>query len=326
MFTVFFTSDKYYSNGLNAEWADKRFNNKVANAALMGFNNTTFKDFSLSLQQDMFTPENTSMSAVDSSDRPYAGQLFFAYSKVSNHFWKGQKLSSVLIFGVQGPAAMTRQVQNGVHELIGNDEVMGWDNQLSNGLILDYQVDYLGLIPLSTSFTEFHYFGTIRAGTLNTFGDWGLRFKIGYYTDSYLNSSGLYNPKQKYAFTAKQVENMSPSRRKMISKKVRRKSFEEQAKYLNAKLNRKFQFYCYLEEFGTYYLRNGSVEGSLIQFQPNIYEYNYQDYHHYYLGGRYGIVFQYANVQLEYLRILHTETYRESGYFGYGKFVFSWVF
>ena len=326
LFTVFYQSDKYFSDGLHVEWADDLFKNKVSNAALLGFRGTTFKDFSLSIEQDMFTPENTKLTTVDSTDRPYAGQLFLTYSKFSNRFWKGQKLSTRLYFGVQGPAALAEQVQNGVHGAIGNDEVLGWDNQLSNGLILDYQVDYLGLLPISTAFSEFHYFGKARAGLLNTFADVGLRFKTGHYTDTYVNRYGIYNPKYKHNFSAKEVEQMSSSRRQMIPKKIRRKGFEEQAKYLNKKLNRKFQCYGFIEGFATYYLRNGSVEGSLLQFQPNVYELSYDDYNHFYLGGRYGFVVQYANVELEYLRILHTDTYRESGYFGYGKLVFSWVF
>ena len=92
------------------------------------------------------------------------------------------------------------------------------------------------------------------------------------------------------------------------------------------KLNRKFQMYFFLESNSIYVLRDGSVEGSLIQFSPNVYEYSYADYDHFIWGGRYGFVIQYSHFYLEFTRYLDTDNYREDGVFGYGRMIFSWVF
>ncbi len=140
LYTYWFQTDKYYSDGINIELAFSFLNNRVSDKVLLGFKNTPYKDFTLSFNQDMFTPENTSLSTVDSTDRPYAGQLFITYAKYSNQFWKGRKLISKTFVGIQGPASLASQTQNGVHASIGNNEVMGWDNQISNGLILDYEI------------------------------------------------------------------------------------------------------------------------------------------------------------------------------------------
>jgi len=326
LFTYLYQSDKYFTDGVNIELAHSIFNNKVADAVLFGFKNTPFVDFSLSLNQDMYTPTNTKLTTVDSTDRPYAGQLYATYAKYSNHFYKGKKIGSSVFIGIQGPGAFAGESQNFVHSAINNDSTNGWDNQLSNGLILDYSIQYMAIIPISSPITELHYFGKAHFGTLNMITEVGFRFKIGHYTDSYMNFYGIYNPRNNYSFTATDIAKMSNNRRKIIPKRIRQQSLEQQAIYLNERLSRKFQFYFFTEGTFSYVIRDGSVEGSLIQFSSNLYEYNYSDYEHTKALARYGFVFQYSHFYMEYARYLQNDTYEEHGVFGYGKIILSWVF
>jgi len=326
LFTYWYQSDKYFTDGVNLELAHSIFNNEFADAVLFGFKNTSFKDFSLSLNQDMYTPTNTKITTVDSTDRPYAGQLYATYAKYSNHFYKGKKIRSSVFIGMQGPAAFAGKSQNFVHSTINNDSTKGWGNQLSNGLILDYSIQYMAMIPVSSPITELHYFGKAHFGTLNMITEIGFRFKIGRYTDSYMNFYGIYNPRNTYNFKAADIAKMSNNRRKIIPKRIRQQSLEQQANYLNKKLSRKFQFYFFTEGIFSYVIRDGSVEGSLIQFSNNIYEYNYSDYEHTKLLGRYGFVLQYSHFYMEYARYLQNDTFEEHGVFGYGKIILSLVF
>ena len=325
LFTLWNQSDKYYTDGINMEFANSIFNNKPADFMLFGFK-TKYKDFSLAINQDMYVPENTDSPKIDSTDRPYAGQLYFTYAQYSNQFWKGRKLVSKIFLGVQGPSAGGKELQQRVHEVLDSKDVLGWDHQIANGLILDYQVQYLQLLPLSTPITELHYFVTGRTGTLNTSLDVGFRFKFGRFTDTYTNFYGIHNPDYTYNITEKDFLSITKSRSKMIPKHIRKKNAKEQVTYLNNKLNRKFQFYFFTEGNVKYLLRNGSVEGSLVQFQTSDYTYSYSDYEHFSLGGRYGFVMQYSHAYLEFARYLHTDTFREDGYFGYGRVILSWVF
>ena len=325
LFTVWNQSDKYYTDGIDIEVANTIFNNKVANFMLLGFK-TPYKDYSLSFRQDMFVPENTDTTAIDKTDRPYAAQLFFVYAKYSNQFWKGKKIVTKMYMGVQGPWAQGKETQQEVHVITDSKDVLGWDNQIGNGLMLDYEMQYLQLLPLSTPITELHMFAKARSGTINTDFTVGYRFKFGRYTDSYTNFFGIHNPDYKYNFNEEDLTKMTKSRSKMIPKHIRQKSKKEQVTYLNNKLNRKFQFYFFTEGDVVYRLRDGSVEGSLIQFEPSVYTYGYDDYEHFVLGGRYGFVIQYSHAYIEFARYVHTDTYREDGFFGYGRAILSWVF
>ncbi len=325
LFTYWFQSDKYYTDGIHLEFVHRIFNNKVADKVLLGFD-TKYKDFGLSFNHDMYTPQNTQITTVDSTDRPYAGQLYFVYKKVSNQFFKGRKLSSALSAGVQGPAAMAGEAQNFVHEAIDNPTAKGWDNQLSNGIILDYEVQYMAMIPLWSPINELHYFGTAHLGALNMSTEIGFRFKFGRYTDSYMNYYGIANDKNTYDFKASDIAKMNKHRRKIIPKHIREQSLEKQAEYLNKRMTRKFQFYFFTEGILSYIIRDGSVEGSLIQFSDNIYEYNYDDYDHTKILGRYGVVLQYSHFYLEYARYLQNDSFQQNGVFGYGKIILSWIF
>jgi len=326
LFTVWFQSDKDFTDGINIEIAHRIFNNKVADKVLVGFRKSPFKDFSLSFNQDIYTPENKFKTEVDSTDRPYTAQLYLNYIKNSNDFWKGRKLTSSVYLGIQGPSALGEQMQNGVHRLINNHELLGWGNQMSDGLLLDYKILLSQILPISTSFGEVNAFGSVRAGTIYNYGEIGLHLKIGRYTDSYMNVSGIYNPKKTYKFTEKELFKMGKYRKRIIPKRIRRLSNEMQVNYLNKKMNRKLQAYFFTEFSTTYFVRDGSLEGSLIQFKPNVYNYRPTDYEHFVLNGKYGLVFQYDHIYFSFERFLHTESYQKNGLFGYGRIIFSWIF
>lgn len=326
LFTVWFQSDKDFTDGINVEMAHRIFNNKVADKVLIGFRKSPFKDFSLSLNQDIYTPENKFNTEVDSTNRPYTAQLYLTYTKVSNDFWKARKLSSSFFLGIQGPSALGEEMQNGVHRLINNHELLGWDNQMSDGLLLDYKIRLSQMLPISTSFGEVNAFGSVRAGTVYNAGEIGLHLKIGRYTDSYMNVSGIYNPKNTHKFTEEELFKMGKFRKRIIPNKIRKLNTEKQVDYLNKRMNRKLQAYFFTEFSTTYFLRDGSLEGSLIQFKPNVYNYRPTDYEHLVLNGKYGFVFQYDHFYFSFERFLHTQSYQKNGIFGYGRIIFSWIF
>ncbi len=326
LFTYWFQSDREYSDGVNIELAHRIFKNKIADFVLLGFKNTPYKDFSLAISQDMYTPKNTSTDSIIYNDRPYAGQLYFTYAKYTNDFWRGRKLKARVFIGVQGPIAFAEQAQNNVHRWVDNPTANGWEHQLSNGIILDYELQYMQQIPLVSHLTELHAFARTRFGTMYNAAELGIRFKFGHYTDSYTNFYGIANPKYNYHLKTSDLAKLSSSRRKIIPKRIRKKSAEEQITYLNNKLNRKFQFYFFTEAMLNYMLRDGSVEGSLIQFSPNVHSYSYSDYNHTNYIGRYGFVLQYKGFYMEYMRYLENDVYEIYPVFGYGRIILCWVF
>lgn len=84
--------------------------------------------------QLMYTPADETRSDLIEDDRPYAGALMFS---LGYHARKGDHLrSSQLRFGVVGPAARARQVQDWWHDIIGSDHFNGWQHQLRDEPVL----------------------------------------------------------------------------------------------------------------------------------------------------------------------------------------------
>jgi lipid A 3-O-deacylase len=83
------------------------------------------------LGQSIYTPENHQARDPSLDDRPYAGWLYTGLNFVQDY--DAQQLTTLqFLGGIVGPWALGRQVQNGVHALLGQQLARGWDHQLSN--------------------------------------------------------------------------------------------------------------------------------------------------------------------------------------------------
>lgn len=90
------------------------------------------------LGQQLFTPEDIHAEQLLSRQRPYAGYLFGGMSLIAVN---PRELDSWrLSVGVVGPRAYGRQFQTSIHERVDANVAQGWDHQLKNENIL--QFDY----------------------------------------------------------------------------------------------------------------------------------------------------------------------------------------
>jgi len=142
-------TDRHYTNGFRFSWVSEEKSSDPEWARelldrLYPFAALKSGRVGAAFGQSMFTPEDTATTALVPDDRPYAGWL---YGGISVHAettktFDGNALGTLdtveLDFGIVGPYALGRQVQNGVHELINVAKSSGWSNQLDNepGLML----------------------------------------------------------------------------------------------------------------------------------------------------------------------------------------------
>ncbi len=326
LYQYWYQSDKDFTDGLHFELMHGIFENKASDWFLIGFKENAFNDYSLSIGQDIFTPENIKLEMVDSSDRPYSALLYFTYSKYSNNFFKGKQINSNFYLGLSGKNAFGEEVQNGVHEILDNQPAEGWNNQLSSGLMLDYDFRYKQLLPFNTSFFETNYFGKVHLGTIYNYIETGFEFKIGHYGDSYLNETGIYRKKNTIKLREADFANLSKAKRQLIPKRLRSKSVQEQIAYLNDRLNRKLQFYFHFGAQISYMFYDGSSEGSLIQFSANTYQLESEGVNSTLVQGYYGFTFQYSGFLLGYERTLANNIYEDGDFFGFGEISLGYIF
>ncbi len=104
----------------------------------------------LSLGQNLYTPVNTTTSAAQPADRPYAAWLYvgstFQIYQPPRGAFAGRpalaRLDSLEVnLGMVGPAAFGRQIQNNYHDLIDVPHANGWHHQIPNeaGLVVSLE-------------------------------------------------------------------------------------------------------------------------------------------------------------------------------------------
>lgn len=125
-------TDRFYVNGLHLGYvsgtdAVPDMLQRVGRAVWAGGGQLRF---TASLDQQIFTPGNTSTPYWPPGDRPYAGLLFGnvgLYRDVPD-----SRSILGLSLGLVGPGALAAQTQDWVHSVIGQTRDQGWDSQLRN--------------------------------------------------------------------------------------------------------------------------------------------------------------------------------------------------
>ncbi|MBK9573642.1 MAG: lipid A deacylase LpxR family protein [Rhodoferax sp.] len=142
------------------------------------------------LGQSMFTPKDFARTDLVLDDRPYAGLLYVGMSW-NRRKHEPQSNSEVLdtreiTLGVMGPWALGEQAQNLIHDLIGVDRFLGWQNQLKNEPALQLAIDRkfrdyrgMGAIVPGFSVDSIRSLG-LRLGNIETSASVGIEGRIGW--------------------------------------------------------------------------------------------------------------------------------------------------
>lgn len=125
-------TDRYYTNGLRLGFtsATGQVPQPLGDLGRIVFGEGGQQRFSLDLSQQIYTPAATDVAVPPPGDRPYAGVLMATLGLLRDAQTTRSTLS--LGLGVVGPWALAEQVQNGIHDIIGQRRDQGWDTQLRN--------------------------------------------------------------------------------------------------------------------------------------------------------------------------------------------------
>jgi hypothetical protein len=143
---TFTNSDNNYTNGIGATWVSNDLETYDSESFVRKWGEFwSFLPFvsdegyqtcaAWSLAQEMHTPDEIDEPNPPEDDQPYAGILYvdsvlYARKERWAHAWE-------LKLGVVGPASQADDVQKEFHELIGEDEPLGWDTQLPNEPVIN---------------------------------------------------------------------------------------------------------------------------------------------------------------------------------------------
>lgn len=181
---IFFKTDYYYTNGILLNFTFPKFKKSPFNKLLIPVKAPSLNYYQIGFAQKFYTPLYINKTGIQYDDRPYSSILYMSHKRTSFIAVKKAKISHELLTGIIGAYSFGNKTQQGFHEMINNKIPSGWDYQIANDLILNYNYRYETEL-FSSHFFEFTGFGAIRAGTLYDDIASGLTMRLGWFNPQY---------------------------------------------------------------------------------------------------------------------------------------------
>ncbi len=176
---LFSNTDRYYTNGVRIRYSSPSLAFWRINSILPVSRKGSMEYNSIELNHEMYTPFTTKLPPILKDDRPYASALYIRFVRKSGNPDKDLEQQASVDIGVIGKASLGGLLQRGVHAGIpDNDEPLGWETQIANDLILNYNYELTKLLHTEGNF---HTYTVTSAslGTFNTSASTGIGFSLG---------------------------------------------------------------------------------------------------------------------------------------------------
>jgi lipid A 3-O-deacylase len=170
-------TDRYYTQGIIADLAAPILEKNPLVRLLLKLPGST-KCYGIKIEQDVFSPKSIRHDSVYYGERPYSAVFFLSSYAASLNADKKQGLSSEVWLGLIGPFALGEQEQKAIHKGLNNIQPLGWEYQIKNDLVINYNA------RIEKGLAGLKHFGLnaiagIRAGTLYDDADIGFRILTG---------------------------------------------------------------------------------------------------------------------------------------------------
>lgn len=173
-------TDRYYTNGVAFRLTSPFLKKSPVNNILIPFNkyNTSGSIYGLELKQEMYTPIDLVTPGIKQDDRPFASILYLSEFRIENSIEKFVQYRSELQVGIIGNYALGDKTQSFVHLITPSNVPEGWDYQIKNDLMLNYNFSVSkGLVNLKNF--EWIVNGRVQLGTLHTNYSMGIKLRAG---------------------------------------------------------------------------------------------------------------------------------------------------
>jgi lipid A 3-O-deacylase len=194
----FTKTDYYYSQGITLEYVHPAIKKFLPVKLLLKPSGSVFQ-YGIAFNIFGYTPTSIRSDDILYGDRPYASCLSLKTFAIAYDSIRWQRISSAISIGVIGPAAQGKEIQIGIHRWLKNVLPKGWQHQIQNDIILNYQVSYEKKIIDFNNYFLLNSIAEARLGTINNKLSGGFNFMAGNFNNPY-QSAGLNKKKIEYYF------------------------------------------------------------------------------------------------------------------------------
>ena len=191
---TYYLTDYYYTQGLEIKFIFPVFGRSFLSPVFPKVREDQLLVAGIFVAQRLYTPKNIRDTLVQFNDRPFAATLELDHFMVSRNVVSGLEMAGKLRVGIIGPAAGGKRLQQKIHDWIESPDPGGWDYQVANYVILNYDFYLIYPLAYNPSF-RFGLTGGVRGGTL--FDDLG---------------AGLNFTFEKNQFRLKEIESTKPGK------------------------------------------------------------------------------------------------------------------
>ncbi len=176
----FAATDQYYTQGFSFELVDPWMKNFPLSKTLVHPKFSTLK-YGLAIEHNGYTPTSIGSDAILYRDRPFAADFSLKSFVIGIDSVRNQRFTTTLSAGIIGPGAGGKEMQTYIHKQTDNATPHGWNNQVQNDLLLNYQVDYQKQLVAYRNIFSLSGDAVARIGTVNDKLGIGGTLMIGYF-------------------------------------------------------------------------------------------------------------------------------------------------
>lgn len=177
-------TDYYYSQGITMEYVSTGLKKNPVNTFLVKSKKSEHK-YGVSFNLFGYTPTSIHSTAILYGDRPFDANMSLKFFVTGSDSSRESRLASSISIGIMGPAALGEEIQTNIHRWTGNKLPKGWQHQISNDIILNYQVNYEKKLWQSANNFLLNAAAEARIGTLHDRLSGGFNFMTGHFTNPY---------------------------------------------------------------------------------------------------------------------------------------------
>ncbi|MBC7510505.1 MAG: lipid A deacylase LpxR family protein [Ferruginibacter sp.] len=181
----FTKTDEYYTQGITFEYLHPSIKKNLF-AKLLCKPYTANAQYGIALNIFGYTPTSIRSDSILYGDRPFNSNISLKIFLIQADELHKQQLSSGFSIGVMGPAALGYQIQDNIHRWLKNTVPHGWQYQVQNDIILNYQLNYEKQLLSTGNNFLLNATAEARAGTLNDKISGGFNFMVGRFNKRFL--------------------------------------------------------------------------------------------------------------------------------------------
>lgn len=194
-------TDYYYTQGYSFELGLPVLQKSILAKALLRFKDQPTR-YGLAFEHLGFTPTSIQSNEILRGDRPFAGVIMLKSFAMSVDTARRQRMSSVLVTGMIGPAAFAGRMQATIHRLTNNIKPSGWQYQIGNDIAINYELNHEKQLLFVPNVLSLNTNAQLRLGTLSDRAQAGLTLTLGRFNSPLTGSIKRTKPDfQVYVYT-----------------------------------------------------------------------------------------------------------------------------